>query len=432
MTESEIPQLHLSRDHIMAMTQVLTMLSQRLAEQRERRGRAAYSDAEHAARIADTHDNPVLRPMTAAERHLFTAQAGDPQAPQHGLTVATAPVGQEWGVRAVEPTGDYTTVMCPTISDAARLADYLRAQNSPAAVNELNELSEQIGHRVAADNTATAQPAAGRASTPLRETSGQPRLAQLATDLPSSVTTAPEWERTEARFAELTTQGVDPAALVAGVQGLDFDRARRPDALVQWSLDQTAQAWDAEHGQQAQTQKKSREVTAEWARQLDPTSALDRSAASEAVGRYGHDIDAALANTYPGLLTAATDARSLATGAEAEALVQQQRENVEALTAESAAHTLRGDETHGDQGGDEDLDREGTAIAADGEAAEHRDHESQAGSEAERARDDKVTAQLTPNPTTTTTATKVARRPATRTSPPVPVQTQTRTRGRGR
>jgi len=194
MTESEIPQLHLSRDHIMAMTQVLTMLSQRLAEQRERRGRAAYSDAEHAARIADTHDNPVLRPMTAAERHLFTAQAGDPQAPQHGLTVATAPVGQEWGVRAVEPTGDYTTVMCPTISDAARLADYLRAQNSPAAVNELNELSEQIGHRVAADNTATAQPAAGRASTPLRETSGQPRLAQLATDLPSSVTTAPEWE----------------------------------------------------------------------------------------------------------------------------------------------------------------------------------------------------------------------------------------------
>ncbi len=35
MTETEIPQLHLSRDHIMAMTQVLTMLSQRLAEQRE-------------------------------------------------------------------------------------------------------------------------------------------------------------------------------------------------------------------------------------------------------------------------------------------------------------------------------------------------------------------------------------------------------------
>ncbi len=27
MTETEIPQLHLSRDHIMAMTQVLTMLS---------------------------------------------------------------------------------------------------------------------------------------------------------------------------------------------------------------------------------------------------------------------------------------------------------------------------------------------------------------------------------------------------------------------
>ncbi len=428
MTESEIPQLHLSRDHIMAMTQVLTMLSQRLAEQRERRGRAAYSNAEHAARIADTHDHPVLRPMTDIERQQFADQAGDPQATQNGLTVATAPLGQEWGVRAVAPTGDYATVVCPNISEAGRLVDYLRAQNSPAVVNELNELSEQIGHR---DNTTAAQ-AAGMGPTPLRETSDQSRLARLATDLPPSLTMAPEWERTEARFGELVDQGVDSAAMVAGVQGLDFDRARRPDALVRWSLDQTARAWDAEHGQQSRTHEDSREVTAAWARQLDPTSALDRAVASEAVGRYGQDIDATLANAYPGLLTVATDARSLATGAEAEALAQQQRENTEALTAESAAHTLRGDETHGDQGGDEDLDREEAAIAADGEAAEHRGRESEAGGDAERARDDKVTAQFTPTPTTTTTATKVARRPATRTSPPVPVPTQTRTRGRGR
>jgi len=428
MTESEIPQLHLSRDHIMAMTQVLTMLSQRLAEQRERRGRAAYSNAEHAARIADTHDHPMLRPMTDPEHQAFTAQAGEAQPPAQGLTVATAPLGQEWGVRAVAPTGDYATVVCPNISEAGRLVDYLRAQNSPAVVNELNELSEQIGHR---DNTTAAQ-AAGMGPTPLRETSDQSRLARLATDLPPSLTMAPEWERTETRFGELVDQGVDSAAMVAGVQGLDFDRARRPDALVRWSLDQTARAWDAEHGQQSRTHEDSREVTAAWARQLDPTSALDRAVASEAVGRYGQDIDATLANAYPGLLTVATDARSLATGAEAEALAQQQRENTEALTAESAAHTLRGDETHGDRGGDEDLDREEAAIAADGEAAEHRGRESEAGGDAERARDDKVTAQFTPTPTTTTTATKVARRPATRTSPPVPVPTQTRTRGRGR
>jgi len=346
--------------------------------------------------------------------------------------VATAPVGQEWGVRAVAPNGDYATVVCPNISEAARLADYLRAEDSPAAVNELNALSEQIGHRVAADNTAAAQLAGGRGHAQLRETSGQPRLAQLATDLPSSVAEAPEWERTEARFGELVAQDVDPTAMVAGVQGLDFDRARRPDALVRWSLDQTARAWTAEHGQQSRTQDEGREVTATWARQLDPTSAADRAAASEAIGRYGQDIDATLANTYPGLLTAATGARSLATGAEAEALVQQQRENVEAITAESAAHTLRGDETLGSYGGDEDLDREEAAIVQDMEAAEHRDHESQAGSEAERARDEKVTAQFTPIPAATSTATKVARRPGSRTNPPVPVPTQTRTRARGR
>ena len=432
MTETEIPQLHLSRDHIMAMTQVLTMLSQRLAEHRERRGRAAYSTAEHAARIADTHEHPVLRPMTDPEHQAFTTQAGDPQVPQRGLSVATAPLGQEWGVRAVAPTGDYATVMCPNVTEAARLADYLRAQNSPAAVTELNELSEQIGHRVAADNTVAAQTTAGTAPTPLREPSEQPRLARLATDLPSSVTTAPEWEHTETRFAELTAQGVDPAALVAGVQGLDFDRARRPDALVRWSLDQTARAWEAEHGQQAGTHEDSREVTAAWARQLDPTSAVDRAAAGEAVGRYGQDIAATLATTYPGLLTAATDARSPATGAEADALSQQQRETAEALTAESTSHTLRGDDVRGGQGGEEDLDREEAAIVADGEAAEHRGRASEAGSEAERARDDKVTAQFTPAATTTTTVTKVARRTATHANPPVPVPTQTRTRGRGR
>jgi len=241
------------------------------------------------------------------------------------------------------------------------------------------------------------------------------------------VTTAPEWEQTEALFGELTTQGVDPAAMVAGVQGLDFDRARRPDALVRWSLDQTARAWEAEHGQQAGTHEESREVTAAWARQLDPTSAVDRAAASEAVGRYGQDIDATLANIYPGLLTAATDSRSLATGAEAEALAQQQRENTEALTAESAS---RGDDVTGGQGGDEDLDREEAAIVQDGEAAEHRGRESEAGSEADRARDEKVTAQFTPTPTTTATATKVARRTPTRTSPPVTVPTQARARRR--
>ncbi len=432
MTETEIPQMHLSRDHIMAMTQVLTMLSQRLAEQRERRGRAAYGNAEHAARIADTQENPVLRPMTDPGHQAFTSRTGEAQPPAQGLTVATAPVGQEWGVRAVAPTGDYATVMCPTISEAGRLADYLRAENSPAAVTELNELSEQIGHRLTGNKAvaASAQPAAGTAPPPLRETSEQPRLAQLATDLPSSVTTAPEWERTEALFGELTTQGVDPAAMVAGVQGLDFDRARRPDALVRWSLDQTARAWDAEHGQQAGTHEESREVTAAWARQLDLTSAVDRAAAGEAVGRYGQDIDATLANTYPGLLTAATDSRSPATGAEAEALAQQQRERTEALTAESTARTLRGDDTLGGHGGDADLDREEAAIVQDGETAEHRGRESKAGSEADRARDEKVTAQFTPTPTTTATATKVARRTPTRTSPPVTVPTQARARGR--
>ena len=160
--------------------------------------------------------------------------------------------------------------------------------------------------------------------------------ARAGSSLPTALTFAPEWERTEARFAELTAQGVDPTALVAGVQGLDFDRAQRPDALVRWSLDTTADAWATQHRPQTGTADATGDVTAAWARDLDPTSPIDRSAASDAVGRYGPDVDATLVTTYPGLLTTATPM----TGDDAEPRSQQARENTEALTAGSAARTL--------------------------------------------------------------------------------------------
>ncbi len=436
MTEPEPPQLHFTRDHIMAMTQLLTMLSQRLAEQRERRGRAAYSNSEHAARIADTHEHPVVRPMSEAERQVFTTQAGEPQPPQHGLNVVTAPVGQEWGVRAVTPDRDVSTVMCPNITDAARLSDYLRKENNPGLVNELNELSEQIGHRVATETTPNATPSenttTGRTAEqgPFQgDLAKHVGLVDLAPNVPTSLTTTPEWERIEAQFADLTARGVDPAALAAGVDGLDFDRARRPDALVGWSLDQTATAWDATHRSTNTGGDASAAVTAEWAKQLDPTSAVDRAAAAEAAGRYGPDVDATLAGTYPGLLTAATDARTAGVAGEADALAQQERERAEALTAESTARTLRGDGMLGGLGGDEDIDREEAAVTPDAEAAEHRGRQSGAHSQVEQARDEKVTAQFTPTRAATAAA---PRRGSPRTSPTTPTPTQTRARGRSR
>ncbi len=437
MTEPEPPQLHFTRDHLMAMTQLLTMLSQRLAEQRERRGRAAYSNSEHAARIADTHEHPVVRSMSEAERQAFTAQAGEPQVPQHGLSVATAPVGQEWGVRAVTSDRDAATVMCPNITEAARLADYLRAQNNPGLVNELNELSEQIGHRVTTETTSSATQSenttTGRPSqqdpSPFDLTKHQP-LADLTTNVPTSLTATPEWQRIEAQFADLTARGVDPAALAAGVDGLDFDRARRPDALVGWSLDQTSRAWDAEH-RGTRRDDTAEWVTADWATQLDPTSAVDRAGAAEAVGRYGPEVDATLAGTYPGLLTTATDARTAGNAGEAGALAQHERERAEALTDESAARTLRGDDVLGGRGGDDqDIDHEEAAVVQDTDAAEHRGRESGAGSDVERARNEKVTAQFTPN-RTPSSATIAPRRATTRRILAMPISTQTRARGRG-
>ncbi len=128
------------------------------------------------------------------------------------------------------------------------------------------------------------------------------------------------------------------------------------------------------------------------AQELDPTSPIDRAAASDAVGRYGHDVDATLATTYPGLLTTATPM----TGDDAEARSHQARENTEALTAENAARTLRGDDVPGGLGDNEDTDREEAAIVRDGEATEHRGRAVEASSEVDRTRDAKVSAQFAP------------------------------------
>jgi hypothetical protein len=183
----------------------------------------------------------------------------------------------------------------------------------------------------------------------------------------------------------------------------------------------TVRAWDAEHHRDTGAKGDARKVTTEWARQLDPTNASDRAAAAaEAVGRYGPDIDATLAGAYPGLLTAAADARTTAEWAEGGALAQQQRETAEVLTGESAPRTLRGDDVPWGQGGDEDLDREEAAVAQDREAAQHRGRQSEANSKVDRVRDEKVTAQFTPTRTTAGTTT-------TRRSPAAPVPTQTQT-----
>lgn len=161
--------------------------------------------------------------------------------------------------------------------------------------------------------------------------------ARAGSSLPAALTFAPEWERTEARFAELTTQGVDPGALAAGVQGLDFDRPRRPDVLVKWSLNTTTDAWAAQHRPPTGTPDATRDVTAAWARGLDPTSPIDGAAASDAVGRYGHDVDAILATTYPGLLTTATPM----TGDDSEARSQQAREHRSAHRRKRRPHPAR-------------------------------------------------------------------------------------------
>jgi len=87
-----------------------------------------------------------------------------------------------------------------------------------------------------------------RAAEPQRPRPGTPPggpAARAGSSLPAALTLAPEWERTEARFAELTAQGVDPGALVAGCRDRTSTGPGAPTPWVKWSLNTTAEAWAA-------------------------------------------------------------------------------------------------------------------------------------------------------------------------------------------
>ncbi len=91
---------------------------------------------------------------------------------------------------------------------------------------------------------------------------------------------------------------------------------------MRWSLDQVSRSWEVDHRSTDTRRDDSTALTTAWAKQLDPTSAVDRVAAREAIGRCGPDIDATLADTYPGLHTAATDTRATVSAGEASDLAQ--------------------------------------------------------------------------------------------------------------
>lgn len=224
MTEPT-PQLHLPREHVMALTMILNQLSSTLAENRRRREqeeqRAAETRPEQrpvrsdGVPVAERRDAASVTPraMTADERGAFEQRAGDvPDPHPDHLHTTAAPMGEgpEWGVRASLPNGQAAHVVVPDEAAATGLGSTLTQRNEPRDVAALAALT----------------PAGS--------------LAARLPDLPASVVEDPEWAKVEQRFRDRVAGGADPAQLADAVGNLDFAAARFPTSLASWEIDRVA------------------------------------------------------------------------------------------------------------------------------------------------------------------------------------------------
>lgn len=147
----EAPILGLPRDDLMRTAFAFRTLAGVIRARRESRGRSAWSDAENAARKSAVADRNGLRRFTPADVAEWNAaekdgRIGAERHPESGMTVRVAEMsGGRFGVQA--GWDDHHTETVVGSRDLADLlADWLRANSTPAAVDDLRGATEDL-HR---------------------------------------------------------------------------------------------------------------------------------------------------------------------------------------------------------------------------------------------------------------------------------------------
>ncbi|WP_020498844.1 hypothetical protein [Sciscionella marina] len=350
----DAPTLAPTAQELWQWAQALGMVRDSLARARERRGRLAHAEDEHAARLDEARERPPARAMTTAEQERWAAALGESAYPgwqQKPISVQTGPLPGEddntivgWGVHATSwdrrglPTAS-AWVVCRDHEDAKSIATMLRNQPSKDAVIAL--------HTAATATPAGALTAAQRrspAAEPIQRGQQPPSLpveaweAALRAELPDRLTSQvivhdpnhPHFGASRQLYAkaveEVDRVGADPARLARLIHTVPSwtDKVRNPPSLAHWAIAEssTSPSYEqlvradptTEHNTNTSTSSETQttptridtihthEQALGWAHGLQANNPMDRLAAKQGFGHFGSDVDAMLTAKFPGLL----------------------------------------------------------------------------------------------------------------------------------
>ncbi|WP_045825013.1 hypothetical protein [Williamsia herbipolensis] len=312
----ETPHLGLPREQILGMAMAARALASGLRAVREGRGRAGWSDAEHAARLelaADAHGIDRLTPTQAQEWNQRVAN-GDITTHQHtpsGMVISFADLDDRTQVVQATLDDRTVTVAAGSADMGARVRSWLADSPSHDRLSELRDVAREIAEdkvRVNVDDTRTADTTAAAAEEQTENRGRQETDARERRDLadrlgdrvPDRVTGHPSWARAEKQFADLVAAGADPDVLTDAVAGLRFtEQVRSPAGLAMWQMRKTAA------GQPGPSDEDSarREAATEWLATEATDTPTDRARAARLIGQFDEAFDAQLADKYPGLLS---------------------------------------------------------------------------------------------------------------------------------
>lgn len=360
----QVPVMELPTTELRAAATAARSLGQLLRRIREQRGRAAWDDAENAARKEQSAVAEGITPLTDADHELWESaeRAGAVRTytdAEAGLMLHTVDLVD--GRVAVKVThGDERAEgVVGSAAAADDLREWLWENQSPAATTQMRE---HVESQMSDEQKAGAWARQGanadiyeqylRQCTPTptgqgsyryeptdeardflinhwRTATGQDKPEQSAGDpppdgpqaetsqsseapamsladrlrgrVPDTVLDDDRWKVAEKQFSTLVDSGANPDDLADAVAGITFDHTvRSPSGYASWMMRETAKRGPQVGGTEEDA---ARAVAEEWLRdEADPDNPLDRARAAAVVGRFDDGFDAELAGKFPGIL----------------------------------------------------------------------------------------------------------------------------------
>lgn len=319
-SQTDSPGFGIPREQLLALAMLARTTAAALRDARERHGRAAWNDADEAARIHLAVDAAAIDELTVGQAREWNQKVatGDVRVfrvGDTGLVIAGGELSD--GSEVVQATLDdrTVTVAAGSAGTAAHVREWLAANPNHDALSDLRQTARDIAEDRASEETFTEAAATDRQTATATDgpetttdtvadddgTSESPTLRdRLQGRVPESVFADPRWGTAEKQFHDLVADGADPDVLADAAAKLNFtEKVRTPAGLVAWQMRKAAQG----NSEPTDWEQARREAAVEFLANAGDTP-TDRARASRLLGQFDQDFDRALAEKYPGILTA--------------------------------------------------------------------------------------------------------------------------------